>query len=78
MVVRMAYAPGMGAGLMATIDNKIAAKLKRIEALDARIGRMMSDRVTLEDELALLYAQKSAPSPLASALKTILAPGFGD
>jgi hypothetical protein len=63
----------------ANIDRQIEAAKAKIEKLDETIGRMMSNRVDMEDKLAALYARKNNkyPSPLAKALGTIMAPGFG-
>jgi hypothetical protein len=66
-----------GAAEMSKIDQQIEAAKARVEKLDEKIGRMMSDRVTAEDKLAALYARRDGPSRLTNALNTIMAPGFG-
>ena len=63
---------------MSAIDNQIEAQRNRIAVLDARIGRLMSQRVSLEDKLAGLYERQSGQTPLRKALDTILAPDFGE
>jgi hypothetical protein len=41
-----------------TLENRIAAQKRKIEALDARIGILMSKRADAEDKLASLYDQR--------------------
>lgn len=62
---------------MTKIDRQIEAAKAKIEKLDDKIGRMLSDRVTAEDKLAALYERRDGPSRLTNALNTIMAPGFG-
>ena len=39
-------------------ENMIAAQKRKIEVIDDRIGRLMSQRVTLEEKLAELYKKQ--------------------
>lgn len=43
-----------------TLQNRIEAQKRKIEVLDDRIGRLMSQRVTEEDKLARLLGQREA------------------
>lgn len=68
---------GMASGGVSGLDAKIERQKLRIAKIDEQIGRMMSRRADMEDALAAMYARRNAPSPLATALKTILSPEFG-
>ena len=41
----------------AALENRIASQKLKIQVLDDRIGRLMSQRVDAEDKLAALYAE---------------------
>lgn len=59
------------------IENRIEAQKRKIEVIDYRIGRLMSQRVDMEDKLAKMYEEKDQPSRLQKSLETILSPEFG-
>lgn len=48
---------------MTPTDLRIAAQKRKIDALDERIGRLMSKRVDEEDKLAALYEKRDASDP---------------
>jgi chaperonin cofactor prefoldin len=44
---------------MTALENQIESMKRKMEVCDDRIGRLMSQRVELEEKLARLYAKRN-------------------